>query len=114
MPGHKCKNMQLYLMIMQEDDQKELEGMSKEVIAMTEDDKVITEQNPYLSLHALEGTVNYQTMRVRGSVGKKMLYVLIDTESTHNFISCSMAAKLGYVLEEVKELRVMAVNREDL
>ena len=31
---------------------------------------VISYGNPYLSLHALEGTFNYQTMRIKGLVGK--------------------------------------------
>ena len=53
--------------------------------------------NLYLSLHALEGIINFQTMRVRGLVGKKMLCVLTDTKSTHNFINEGMASKLGCV-----------------
>ena len=64
---------------------------------------MITEE-PQLSLHALDGSYNYQTMRLRGSVGKRVLCILIDSGSTHNFIDERMARKLGCNMEVVKEL----------
>ena len=45
-------------------------------------------------------------MRIRGSVGKKMLCVLIDTRSTHNFINSNMAMKLGCIMEPIPKLKV--------
>ena len=114
MLGHKCKNRQLYLITVQEEDQEELEKLSEEDAGIEGKDKVIPDRNPYFSSHASEGTFNYQTMRLRVSVGKKMLCVLIDTRNTHNFISCSMVVKLGCIMERVLKLKVMAANSEEL
>ena len=41
-----------------------------------------------------------------------MLCILIDTGSTHNFLNCNMAIKLGCIMESVSELRIMAANGE--
>ena len=69
---------------------------------------------PYLSLHALNGTFNYETMIMKEVVRKKILCVLVDTGSTHNFINVGVAIKLGYVCEKVPELKVLADNEEKL
>ena len=90
------------------------EETKKDKVMAKEEGEVMSNSNPYLSLHALEGTFNYQTMRLRGSVRKKMLNILIDTGSTHNFVSCEMAIKLGCVMETVAKLKVLTANGEEL
>ena len=71
-------------------------------------------KEPQLSLHALDGSYNYQTMRLMGSMGKKVLYILIDSESTHNFIDVRMARKLGCVMESINELNVLTIAGSEL
>ena len=66
------------------------------------------------SIHTLEDTYNYQTMKLRGSVGKRMLCILIDSGSKHNFIDVRMATKLGCVMELIVELKVVTVNGNEL
>ena len=44
----------------------------------------------------------------------KMLWMLIDIDSTHNFISSKMVVKLGCVMELVLELKVLAAIEEEL
>ena len=95
-PGHRCKNKQLYMIIVHDDEEEgdsihEDEGEKPETMA-------IFEGNPQLSIHAMEGTYSYQTMRLRGAAGKRMLCILIDSGSTHNFIDVRMATKLGCVV----------------
>ena len=118
-PGHRCKNRQLYMITVQDeeqdmilDDEKELDGGKDR--GTEREEQVLSTGNPYLSLHALEGTFNYQTMRINGSVRKKMLSVLIDTDSIHNFISYGVAFRLGCILETVPVLKVLAANGEKL
>ena len=53
-------------------------------------------------------------MRLRGAVGKKVLCVLIDSRSTHNFLEVRMANKLGCVMKEIDEVRVVAANGNEL
>jgi len=44
------------------------------------------EEQPLISLQALQGMNSYQTMRVQGKVCSQPLHILIDSGSTHNFL----------------------------
>ncbi|KAL8159021.1 hypothetical protein V2J09_000558 [Rumex salicifolius] len=56
------------------------------------------EESAQISVNAVAGVSNYRTMRVKGMFGKKALFILIDSGSTHNFIDQGIAAKLGCTL----------------
>ena len=102
------------MLTVQDEDVDNARDFEEAMVAEDDDDKVLSFLNPYLSLNALESTFNFKTMRLRGSVGKRMLCILIDTGSTHNFLNCNMAIKLGCIMEPVPELRIMAANGEVL
>ena len=72
------------------------------------------ESQPQLSLHALDESFNFQTMRLGGSVGRKRLCILIDYGSTYNFIDTRIVAKMGCVLEPINKLKVVAANGNEL
>ncbi|GKC71967.1 reverse transcriptase, partial [Tanacetum coccineum] len=92
-PGHKCSGHMYCL----------------EVIACNEEiedeDCVLTEQGvasvtgseeetmPQISLNAMTGVNNYQTMRAGGHVGKQLLHILVDCGSTHNFLDLNDAKR---------------------
>ncbi|XP_070026508.1 uncharacterized protein LOC142182249 [Nicotiana tabacum] len=57
--------------------------------------------NPQVFVHALDRTSDYRTMRVKGVVKGKMVHVLIDSRSTHNFMDLAMAKKLGCRLDTI-------------
>lgn len=46
----------------------------------------ITKVNLEISLHALIGSHNPKIMRVNGTIGTTSITILIDIESTHNFL----------------------------
>ncbi|GKA82534.1 reverse transcriptase [Tanacetum coccineum] len=69
-----------------------------------------TKSFPQISLHALSGVNTYQTMRIRGYVGKQPLHILIDYGSTHNFLDVSIAKKLPCQLIHTTPLRVDVAN----
>ncbi|EOX93785.1 Uncharacterized protein TCM_002711 [Theobroma cacao] len=48
-----------------------------------------------ISLHALAGTSNPRTMRIREKIHGHVATILIDSGSTHNFINDGFAAKIG-------------------
>ena len=79
-----------------------------------DEEEPVSEKSPQLSIHALERTYNYQTMRVKGSVGRRDLCILIDSGSTHNFIDARIIDKLWCVMEAIKELKVLAANGNQL
>ena len=55
---------------------------------------------PLISVNALTRITKFQTMRVTDQVRKKPLHILIDSDSTHNFIDVNVAKKLGCKIQE--------------
>lgn len=105
-PGHqlKHKRTQLLVMGMEEDDVVDEKSETAEDIA-TENP---LNEVPQLSLNAMTGISNYQTMRVTGMHDKKLLHILLDSGSTHNFLDLEVAKKLGCKLDKVSSLPVTA------
>jgi hypothetical protein len=66
--------------------------------------------NPHISLNALEGVTGLNTLRVTGRVEKQPLIILVDSGSTHNFISSHVAAKLHCNLTTIKALTVQVAD----
>ncbi|GJX49659.1 reverse transcriptase [Tanacetum coccineum] len=84
-------------------------------LLLTKEGIVNTYQNfvdepPLISLNALSGDNTYRTIRFRGCVGKNSLHVLVDSESTHNFLDLQTAKKLGYRLRKICPLDVYVAN----
>ncbi|KAK9266115.1 hypothetical protein L1049_010762 [Liquidambar formosana] len=50
---------------------------------------------PEISFHAISGVHAPKTMRVRGSIGHMATTVLVDSGSTRNFVSKTLAKKEG-------------------
>lgn len=59
---------------------------------------------PQISLQAMNGSPNYQIMRVKGLYQKIALQILLDRGSTHNFVDLNMAKKLGCKLDKIKPM----------
>ena len=51
------------------------------------------EANPKISLHAIEGVDGLHAMRVPGTVGKKLIQILIDNGSTHDLVELNEMTK---------------------
>lgn len=65
-------------------------------------------------LHALTGVDITATMRIQASVKTIKLIFLIDSGSFSNFISQSVAKKMGLSLTKTKRMKVMVLNDEKL
>ncbi|GKA53785.1 reverse transcriptase [Tanacetum coccineum] len=74
----------------------------------------IEELQPQISLNALTGTNNFQTMRVVGIMGKDVMHILVDCGSTHNFLDNNMAKKLGCQIRPTGPLVVTLAYGNDL
>lgn len=82
--GHKCQGSQI-LMI-------ETKPASEENI---NNEQVEGQQpEPEITYYALTGWTSPQTMRIAAKIGLYHIMVLVDSGSTHNFISTRMAALL--------------------
>ena len=65
---------------------------------------------PTISCHALAGINTPQTLKIEGYIKKKMVTLLIDYGSTHNFIHYKLAKVLNCFVYTIPEFHVMIVN----
>ena len=104
MLGHRCKNKRLYSLCILEDDEDVID---------TEGEANVVEYDllaPYISLNALEGMMGCHTLRVVGKVDKHPLYILIDFDSTYNFLNSMFANKLQCLANPIRTLVVETIN----
>lgn len=74
-----------------------------------EDDEA-AEDEVEISLHALTGIKTGETMRLSVSIVSTQLRALVDSGSTHSFISSATASRLGLTLEPRSGLTVGVAN----
>jgi hypothetical protein len=102
-PGHRCQNKKLYSLYIMEDN-----GEGSEEEGATDLDP--NTYNPHISLNALEGVTGLNTLRVIGKIEKQPIVILIDSGSTHNFISNHVADRLHCNLTNIKALTVQLAD----
>lgn len=108
--GHHCKRLFYLERCWPEEDEEEHtnnDGAVEPHVEMGEE----TSETP---LHAISGARAPQTMRVRGNIGKQAITFLVDSGSTHNFLSNDIAKKIGLVPSNEAHLEVAVANGEKL
>jgi len=105
-PGHKCAGQVYSLELVEEHNEEELQEGGEE----EHNTPVLQEEEPLISLQALQGVSSYQTMRVKGSVGSQAVHILIDTGSTHNFLDAITAKRLRCELLRIPPLVVAVAD----
>ena len=91
-PDHYLKHKKSQLFLLEgEEMEDEQEVWHDTEVSDVEEQTTIAQ----ISLNAVAGSTDYTTMKVRGVHGKRSLYILIDTGSTHNFIDQNIAKMLG-------------------
>ncbi|XP_060170844.1 uncharacterized protein LOC132601798 [Lycium barbarum] len=111
-PNHVCKKRkQLLILEVEEDIEEPPEPIyDLDELALMEESAQESELCPQMSAHALEGTVDFTTMRVKGSVKSKMVHVLVDSGATHNFMDITIARRLGMKIETIPAFSVAIAN----
>lgn len=71
-------------------------------------------QVPEISLHALSGVTTPKTMRVTGVIHGRKLHILIDSGSTHNFVSLKFARRMDCCKASAPAFQVMVANGDRL
>jgi hypothetical protein len=90
-----------------------LEGFEEDDGAATETaEDVGTEDAPVFSLQALAGGAFTDTMKLEVGLGSTSLVALLDSGSTHNFISEAAALRTGLPLQHQSRLTAMVANGE--
>nr|GEU64501.1 hypothetical protein [Tanacetum cinerariifolium] len=98
-PGHKYAGQQFSLVLVP-DEEDCFED------CLEEDSIEVSQEMPQISLHAINEVQNYRTLRVKGTVGKHTIHILVDYGSTHNFVDVVVAKKLGCPIRSICPLSV--------
>lgn len=98
-PGHRCKQPQVFVM---EGEDNETEEEGEELAG--------GDQPPEITLHALSGWDAPTTIRLHAKVHNQRLLALVDSGSTHNFISERAAQKLRLKVTTTRPFTVKVAN----
>ncbi|GKB27942.1 retrotransposable element Tf2 [Tanacetum coccineum] len=109
-PGHKCSGQLHSIEVICEGDFDNYIDGDDETYEDCVGDMVGVTDSPQITLNALSGLNSYQTMRVRGRVGKQVVHILIECGSTHNFLDIHTAKKLGCRLAKTTPMQVSVAN----
>ncbi|KAK8948890.1 hypothetical protein KSP39_PZI005307 [Platanthera zijinensis] len=110
-PGHRClERRQPYALqlVLDAEEDKELEDTPSGELALVKEQQ--EDPIPHVSVHALDGTTHFQTMRVTTSYQGQPIYVLIDSGSTHNFLDSDTARRLKCQLTSIPSFDVAVAN----
>nr|GEX05898.1 transposon Ty3-G Gag-Pol polyprotein [Tanacetum cinerariifolium] len=67
-----------------------------------------------ISFHAISGTILPQTLRLPGRIQNKDVVVLVDGDSTYNFVDQELVNRLGLQVDPPINFSVVVANREKL
>jgi hypothetical protein len=107
LPGHRCAK--LFWLELQNEEEGPHMGRSN-----LDNPEIFEEEEPAISLHAITGIQGPRTMRLRGVVSCCRIVLLVDSGSTHNFISSTTARKLGITPACTGKMEVLVANGEKL
>lgn len=105
-PEHFQKHKKTQLYSLDYEDEGDLEMIWNEEEEREQMDREVVQ----ISINAIAGISDYTTMKVKGMHGKRTLYVLIDSESTHNFIDSKIAELLGCKVREAGRAKVAVAD----
>ena len=70
-------------------------NLTKVVLTQLAVEDALNEEFCQLSLNAISGTVSGQAMRLQALVDNKVMLVLVDSGSSHNFVSSAFLQNLN-------------------
>lgn len=89
-PGHRCRNKELQVLVVQDGEEEEAPDAGREVEREAEVGDFVE-----LSINSVVGFTTPKTMKLKGTVLGHSVVVLIDCGATHNFISEDLVNRLG-------------------
>lgn len=115
MKGHKCKG-KLFRLSTTGDVLTEIveEGCEEHEEFLDAVENIQSAEVSKISLYALTGETEPQTIRVQGKVNGVMLSILVDSGSTHNFVQSTVARKLKLAVSPVKQFSVITGSGDEL
>lgn len=108
--AHRCKNKQLHILLLFEEEEEELEQPEIDMLSQEE----MKEGTMALSLNAMLGISDAKSMRLKGIAQVREITTLIDCGATHNFVSHKVFNKLGIKMEKGKRFTVQVGDGYEL
>nr|GLL44787.1 uncharacterized protein LOC109178468 [Ipomoea trifida] len=106
-PAHNCRH--LFMLVIDDCEPQPVDnGSGFEPFETEQVDFASLE----ISLHAITGTGNGNTMRVNLCLNNRPITALIDSGSTHNFVDSATAKELGLLIRACPFLQVAVANGE--
>lgn len=102
--GHVCANQQLLLLDVLADRSVDME------VTDCDDQEDQHVEIIACAVYGISAPQNIQTMKVTGLIKNCPVIVLLDSGSSHNFISLSVAKKLGWSVDANTSFEVMIAN----
>ncbi|KAK5803002.1 hypothetical protein PVK06_030639 [Gossypium arboreum] len=92
--------------------QAEIDDRRHEGLCFWCDSKYIEPEvtSPVISLHALHGSQEHNTMRLLAHIEQTEVIILVDFGSTHNFMDSKLVKHLNLPTKQTVALRVMVAN----
>ena len=113
---HSCVKSQLYQLLTEETVAKEAEMEEfADCMDTMEEPGMNGEESGTLhaiSLHAVVGTEDQQTMCMKGRVKNQSLVILVDSGSSHNFMNQAMVKRLNCEVQTIAGLNITVANGE--
>jgi hypothetical protein len=88
--------------------------LTNEILTQLEIEDALTAKMGQLSLNALFGTDSGDSLRIRALVQDKVMLILVDSESSHGFVSASFLLQTKIQSHEVSYMHVRVANGEVL
>uniref|UniRef100_A0A2C9UQL6 Ty3 transposon capsid-like protein domain-containing protein n=1 Tax=Manihot esculenta TaxID=3983 RepID=A0A2C9UQL6_MANES len=104
-PGHRCKKLFSIQAVLEDSD----EDTDMEI-----EEQIPTSEIPAISLHAIAGFEGPKTMQLIGKVLGLDGVILVDSGSTHNFVSERYARKAGLEPSMRSKMKVQVTSGEEL
>ena len=106
-PKHRCLQKKLYSCEAELEFNEQVEND-----ANTQQDyhPGIEDDSPQISIAAITGISQPQTLKIKGHIKNNNVTVLIDSGSTHNFINVNVAKVFNLFIRPVPNMKVMVAN----
>jgi len=111
-PSHQCPNKQYLLLQLEEDEDFKLERDPPDEDNIHQIQS--REQEHHFSFHALKRAAGIGTMRFQGIINGVKVQVLLDSDSSDNFLQPQIAHCLKLVIEPTSRFQVLVGNRKSL
>jgi hypothetical protein len=88
--------------------------LTNDTLNQLEADDILTVEMGQLSLNAMSGTDSGDSMRICALVHNKVMLILVDSGSSHNFVGPAFLLQTGIPSQSVAPMQVRAANGEVL